>query len=74
MSRFIFLKINHHLTITYAPILTLWVSFMLQHSALDVISWFGLTTNVRLGDGIANDSQYPRQAFNVTLKTTHPGI
>ena len=69
----IIFKNNQQSTKTHA-ILTSCVSFMLQHSALDVISWFGLTTNVRLGDGIANDSQYPRQAFNVTLKTTHPGI
>ena len=47
---------------------------MLQHSALEVISCFGLTRNVRLGEGMANDSQKPRQAFKVTLNTTHPGI
>ena len=47
---------------------------MLQHSALEVISCLGLTRKVRLGDGIAKDSQNPLQAFNVRLNTTHPGI
>ena len=54
--------------------LTTSVSVIAQQLPTEVIICFPLTSSVSWFDGIAYDTQYPRQAFDVNSKLMQPGM